>query len=306
MPLFSKLEPVGDELAGWLKGKDQGGQGMPLEQARAQLKAQKGIRVSKSRLGSWWSRRQREDLRGALMKGEHVPPTKIGDGTGDWGQPGKARPSKLDRFAPELDVWLTECGNGGDGISCRGTQKLLAERGLKVSERMIRHWWSARKKRIQDVAGLNEISAVVRTRQALVEAAGPTTPKHEAVLNGIGMTADVVQNVTRIIGRKPSRDLKGLIDVIIDKAWDVAEGCGYDPALIAATSHLAQTAIKAGELSVKQAAEKLAERKFQYDATQQCERAYPRIRNVLEASDLSNDEKTDRLGRILFGENWDK
>jgi hypothetical protein len=63
----SKLDPFAERLTQWFTPRDKGGDGLTIEQARAQLKLD-GCTVSTGRLSEWWQARQSELLQDKLLK----------------------------------------------------------------------------------------------------------------------------------------------------------------------------------------------------------------------------------------------
>lgn len=54
------------------------------------------------------------------------------------------RDSKLDRFANELDQWLTRKKFGGDGITFAQAASRLSEHGCSVAASTVHDWWMKR------------------------------------------------------------------------------------------------------------------------------------------------------------------
>jgi len=56
----SILDPFASRLAQWLTSKEEGGDGLSLDQARQQLEAD-GCKISIGRLSEWWGQKQKRD-----------------------------------------------------------------------------------------------------------------------------------------------------------------------------------------------------------------------------------------------------
>ena len=65
----SKLDPHAEVLAAWFTPRDQGGEGLTLDQAVARLSERYSIKVSPSRLSQWWQQQQQRALQDKVLAG---------------------------------------------------------------------------------------------------------------------------------------------------------------------------------------------------------------------------------------------
>ncbi len=313
----SKLDAAAGDLDRWLTPADQGGQGLTFKAACECLKRQKGIQAGPSLLRQWWRKRQAIKLQAAMLEGNPVAPVKICQGGTNWGLPNKQRPSKLDPFASELDNWLAPADEGGEGVSFKEAAARLARRGLIAKPQLIIYWWNQRRARKEQAARLSRPPADggpdgTGGKTLTDENAGvqQNTPPHSAglVAQRHGQVARAAQSAGGTSDPRdpplPAPSLDQLIQKIISTGCRLLDDGDDELAKIRAANDSAQKAVNAGFLSVKQAAQNLAERKFQYRAVKQVEKQYSTVKAVMEDGGASNEERTERLGRIVFGPRW--
>jgi len=57
----SVLSPYAEQLTAWLRGKEEGGEGLTLKETAHRLEEQYGVKVDPSRISTWWSERQKKN-----------------------------------------------------------------------------------------------------------------------------------------------------------------------------------------------------------------------------------------------------
>lgn len=66
-PTQSKLDPHAEALTAWFTPREQGGEGLTLDQAVARLSERYALKVSPSRLSDWWRARLDQALQDQLL-----------------------------------------------------------------------------------------------------------------------------------------------------------------------------------------------------------------------------------------------
>jgi hypothetical protein len=132
--------------------------------------------------------------------------------------------------------------------------------------------------------------------------AAPLTVEDATLLDRIARAARDVRAVKAAFKKNPAPELAELIKVLSTLTFHVAEKANNDASLLSTTNALMKTIIEAGRLSAKEADTRLAERKWQFNATKACMAKLTELKYIAADSDLTDEEKIDLARLELFGE----
>jgi len=185
---------------------------------------------------------------------------------------GKRRASKLDAHASDIAAWFES-----ERVPLASAQARLLERGVKVSLGRLSAWWGQEQ---QD-----------RMR--------------ERILERVSSGAQLSGELEAAFREHAAPQIETLIKLLKVLVMQASVDGGTDPKLLMLVPQLMRPVLE--ELKVRQRDRELglAEQRFQRETCELFLRWYNDQRaSEVASSPASNSEKIERLGQLMFGEEW--